>query len=41
VCCTLEQLVPGGDHTIGIGAVIAAEKANEHDPLLWYRGGYR
>ena len=27
VGCTLEQLIPGGDHTIGIGAVTAAEKA--------------
>ena len=41
VGCTLQQLVPGGDHTIGIGAVIAAEKASEHDPLVWYRGVYR
>jgi flavin reductase (DIM6/NTAB) family NADH-FMN oxidoreductase RutF len=41
VGCTLERLVPGGDHTIGIGAVTAAEFAGEADPLLWYRGGYR
>ena len=39
--CTLEQLIPGGDHTIGIGAVIAAESATERDPLIWYRGEYR
>jgi flavin reductase (DIM6/NTAB) family NADH-FMN oxidoreductase RutF len=40
VGCTLERLVPGGDHTIGIGAVEAAE-AGGGDPLLYYRGGYR
>lgn len=41
VGCTLERLVPGGDHTIGIGAVTAAEFAGEAEPLLWYRGVYR
>jgi flavin reductase (DIM6/NTAB) family NADH-FMN oxidoreductase RutF len=39
VGCRLERLIPGGDHTIGIGAVEAAE-AGEGDPLLWFRGGY-
>ena len=40
VGCTLERLDPGGDHTIGIGAVIAAEKASDGEPLIWYRGEY-
>jgi 3-hydroxy-9,10-secoandrosta-1,3,5(10)-triene-9,17-dione monooxygenase reductase component len=40
VGCRLERLVPGGDHTIGIGAVEAAE-AGQGEPLLWFRGGYR
>jgi flavin reductase (DIM6/NTAB) family NADH-FMN oxidoreductase RutF len=40
VGCRLERLIPGGDHTIGIGAVEAAE-AGRGDPLLWYRGRYR
>ncbi len=40
VGCRLERLVPGGDHTIGIGAVEAAE-AGGGEPLLWFRGGYR
>lgn len=40
VGCRLERLVPGGDHTIGIGAVEAAE-AGGGDPLLFYRGAYR
>jgi 3-hydroxy-9,10-secoandrosta-1,3,5(10)-triene-9,17-dione monooxygenase reductase component len=39
VGCRLERLIPGGDHTIGIGAVEAAE-AGEGDPLLWFRGSY-
>jgi flavin reductase (DIM6/NTAB) family NADH-FMN oxidoreductase RutF len=41
VGCTLQQLVPGGDHTIGIGAVTAAEIAHAAPPLIWYRGAYR
>jgi flavin reductase (DIM6/NTAB) family NADH-FMN oxidoreductase RutF len=41
VGCDLERLVPGGDHTIGIGAVHAAELGAEGlEPLLWFRGGY-
>jgi 3-hydroxy-9,10-secoandrosta-1,3,5(10)-triene-9,17-dione monooxygenase reductase component len=40
VGCRLERLIPGGDHTIGIGAVEAAE-AGAGAPLLWYRGSYR
>jgi flavin reductase (DIM6/NTAB) family NADH-FMN oxidoreductase RutF len=40
VGCRLERLVPGGDHTIGIGAVESAE-AGQGDPLIWYRREYR
>jgi 3-hydroxy-9,10-secoandrosta-1,3,5(10)-triene-9,17-dione monooxygenase reductase component len=40
VGCTLQELIPGGDHTIGIGAVTAAEKGRG-EPLIWYRGTYR
>ena len=39
VGCRLERLVPGGDHTIGIGAVESAE-AGDGEPLLWFRGRY-
>ena len=39
--CTLQELIPGGDHTIGIGAVTAAETGHEEEPLIWYRGAYR
>ena len=41
VGCELQELIPGGDHTIGIGAVIAAETATAEPPLIWYRGAYR
>jgi flavin reductase (DIM6/NTAB) family NADH-FMN oxidoreductase RutF len=40
VGCRLEQIVPGGDHTIGIGAVESAE-ASDGAPLIWFRGAYR
>jgi flavin reductase (DIM6/NTAB) family NADH-FMN oxidoreductase RutF len=41
VGCTLERFVPGGDHTIGIGAVHAAELgAPGAEPLIWFRGTY-
>jgi flavin reductase (DIM6/NTAB) family NADH-FMN oxidoreductase RutF len=41
VGCELERLVPGGDHTIGIGAVRSAELGGEGlEPLVWFRGGY-
>ena len=40
VGCRLERMIPGGDHTIGIGAVEAAE-AGSGAPLVWYRGVYR
>ena len=37
--CRLVDRHPGGDHTIVIGEVIAAE-ASADRPLLYYRGGY-
>lgn len=37
--CDLTDLVPAGDHVIGIGAVDVAE-AGDGEPLVWYRGGY-
>jgi 3-hydroxy-9,10-secoandrosta-1,3,5(10)-triene-9,17-dione monooxygenase reductase component len=40
VGCELDRLVPGGDHTIGIGAVRAAETGTRADPLVWFRGRY-
>jgi len=40
VGCELDELSPAGDHTIGIGAVHAAETGRATDPLVWFRGGY-
>jgi flavin reductase (DIM6/NTAB) family NADH-FMN oxidoreductase RutF len=39
VVCDLRELVPGGDHTVGIGAVRAMGHG-EGEPLVWYRGAY-
>lgn len=39
VGCDLRELLPGGDHTIGIGAVTSAE-LGEGEPLVWWRGAY-
>jgi flavin reductase (DIM6/NTAB) family NADH-FMN oxidoreductase RutF len=41
VGCDLDRLVAAGDHTIGIGAVNAAELgADGLEPLVWFRAGY-
>ena len=37
--CDLRELIAGGDHTIGIGEVIALG-LGAGDPLLWYEGRY-
>ncbi len=37
--CRLEELLPGGDHVIGIGAVTAAE-TGAGEPLVWHGGRY-
>lgn len=38
--CTLREHLPGGDHTIFVGEVVAISTA-EGTPLLYYRSGYR
>ncbi len=38
--CDLRELIAGGDHTIGIGEVVALE-LGVGEPLLWYGGAYR
>jgi flavin reductase (DIM6/NTAB) family NADH-FMN oxidoreductase RutF len=42
LACDLTELHAAGDHTIGIGAVTAAELTRTHppEPLIWYRGRY-
>ena len=37
--CRVSAAFPGGDHTIFVGEVLAAD-AREGTPLLYYRGGY-
>ena len=39
--CELRDLVPGGDHTIGIGEVTALDYDPAGEPLLFHRGEYR
>ncbi len=38
--CDLRELLPGGDHTIGIGEIVSLGLGGG-EPLLWYRGTYR
>lgn len=38
--CELVDRHPGGDHTIFVGRVVAAESGEVDRPLLYYRGGY-
>lgn len=37
--CRVTESLPGGDHTIFLGEVVAAD-AREGVPLVYYRGGY-
>jgi len=40
LACDLRELLPGGDHTIGIGEVTAVGIERDGEPLLWFGGGY-
>ena len=40
LACDLHELLPGGDHTIGIGAVTAMHADEDGEPLVYYRGRY-
>jgi flavin reductase (DIM6/NTAB) family NADH-FMN oxidoreductase RutF len=40
LACEVAELVPGGDHTIGIGRVVALDGDAEGEPLVFFRGGY-
>ena len=40
LACDLVDLHPGGDHTIGIGAVTQLDVPEEAPPLVWFRGAY-
>jgi flavin reductase (DIM6/NTAB) family NADH-FMN oxidoreductase RutF len=40
--CRLQQAIPAGDHTIFLGAVVAAGVAARHDePLIYFESQYR
>jgi flavin reductase len=39
--CDLDAAHPGGDHTVFLGRVLAAERAAPGDPLLYFGGEYR
>ena len=39
--CELRELIPGGDHTIGIGAVTDLDHDPDGEPLVFFRGAYR
>ena len=39
--CELAEIVPGGDHVIVVGSVIAASTEDGKEPLLYYMRDYR
>lgn len=41
VACDLDELLPRGDHTIGVGAVTHFDHDPEGEPLVFFRGRYR
>jgi 3-hydroxy-9,10-secoandrosta-1,3,5(10)-triene-9,17-dione monooxygenase reductase component len=40
VACEVRELIPGGDHEIGIGEVLGTGAQQEGDPLVFHRGMY-
>lgn len=40
LACDLAETIPGGDHTIGIGAVTHMHADAHGEPLLYYKGAY-
>jgi flavin reductase (DIM6/NTAB) family NADH-FMN oxidoreductase RutF len=38
--CTIEAILPGGDHDIVVGRVHDLDAADSAGPLVFYRGGY-
>lgn len=40
VACELRELLPGGDHEIGIGAVVGTGAEPDGEPLVFHRGAY-
>jgi 3-hydroxy-9,10-secoandrosta-1,3,5(10)-triene-9,17-dione monooxygenase reductase component len=40
IACDLRELLPGGDHVIGIGEVTGMGREEDGDPLVYFRGRY-
>ena len=40
VDCTLHEVLPGGDHDIFVGEIVAGEAVKEGEPLLYLGGKY-
>lgn len=40
VACELRELLPGGDHEIGIGEVVGTGAHEDGEPLVFHRGAY-
>ncbi len=40
VACELRELLPRGDHEIGVGAVVGTGIEQEGEPLVFHRGAY-
>jgi flavin reductase (DIM6/NTAB) family NADH-FMN oxidoreductase RutF len=40
IACSLRELLPGGDHVIGIGEVVGMGTGEEANPLVFHRGRY-
>jgi len=40
IACELRELLPGGDHMIGIGEVTGMGREDDGDPLVYFRGRY-
>lgn len=41
VDCRLHEILPGGDHDIFIGEIVAGETHDDRQPLLYFSGKYR
>lgn len=41
IACSLRELLPGGDHTIGVGEVLGTHHVPERAPLVFAGGRYR
>jgi flavin reductase (DIM6/NTAB) family NADH-FMN oxidoreductase RutF len=41
VDCRLREILPGGDHDIFVGEIVAGDAVDDGQPLLYYSGKYR